>query len=128
MAYTVFPFTLILPFIALMKAADHVDPVLIPVYFVLISAVTIVLYRLDKRRAQSGLWRIPELTLHMAELIGGWGAAFAAQRIFRHKISKRKYQMVFWLIVLLHQYLSIDYISGWRCTEGIFELFQALPA
>ena len=33
------------------------------------------------------------MTLHTLELIGGWPAAFLAQRWLRHKCSKRSFQM-----------------------------------
>jgi len=41
--------------------------------------------------------------LHLLELLGGWPGAFLAQRRLRHKCSKRRYQFVFWLIVLAYQ-------------------------
>jgi uncharacterized membrane protein YsdA (DUF1294 family) len=52
--------------------------------------------------------------LHFLELLGGWPGAYLGQRIFRHKTSKISYQFVFWLIVLLYQYASIDYLLGWK--------------
>lgn len=87
-----------------------------------ISVVTLLLYRSDKRRAEAGAWRIPENTLHLAELAGGWPAAFAAQRLFRHKISKRSYQFVFWCIVLMHQIIAFDYLQGWSMTKAILRM------
>ena len=32
-------------------------------------------YRRDKRRAEAGEWRVPESTLHILSLFGGWPAA-----------------------------------------------------
>lgn len=52
-----------------------------------------------RRRAR---WRIQELHLHLAELLGGWPGALVAQCWLRHKCSKRSYQTVFWVIVFLH--------------------------
>src|SRR4051812_27727431 len=41
-----------------------------------IWAVTYVSYHGDKRNAEAGKWRIPEATLHLWEILGGWPAAF----------------------------------------------------
>jgi len=57
----------------------------------------------DKQRAQHGLRRTPEAQLHLLELMGGWPGSFVAQRRFRHKIIKFRYQLQFWLIVVIHQ-------------------------
>lgn len=66
------------------------------------SLATFVAYSEDKFRAQKGKWRIPEKTLHLFELAGGWMGAFVAQRSIRHKNRKASYQFVFWLIVASH--------------------------
>ena len=50
-----------------------------------------------------GCWR---------RLGGGWAAAYLAQRLFRHKTAKGSYQLVFWMIVLAHQAVAADYLSG----------------
>lgn len=66
------------------------------------SAVAFIAYAIDKRWARLARRRIPEATLHAVELLGGWPGAFLAQRIVRHKNAKASYQVVFWLIVVLH--------------------------
>ncbi len=86
-------------------------------YLVTISVVTYYLYWKDKRRAIAGEWRVPEATLHLAEITGGWPAAFIAQKHLRHKTRKVSYQFVFWMIVLIHQWLSMDYLAGWSNTR-----------
>lgn len=57
---------------------------------------------LDKHAARSGQWRIPESTLHLLELAGGWPGAFIAQRVTRHKTRKRSYRMAFRCMVVLN--------------------------
>lgn len=74
--------------------------------------ITWIFYAEDKRSATAGKWRVPESTLHLCELCGGWPAAFLAQRRLRHKCSKAGYQATFWLIVLLHQITALDLILG----------------
>lgn len=66
------------------------------------SLVTLIAYALDKRRAISRGRRIPERTLHLLELLGGWPGALIAQQAFRHKRRKGRYLAVFTLIVAIH--------------------------
>lgn len=111
--------TLVLPVLAL----RHFDWRFVVPYALLISSATYLLYRHDKKRAQEGGWRVSESTLHLFELLGGWAGAYLAQRIIRHKNAKRSYQVVFWLIVGVHQYAAFDSLIGWRCSKGIVALF-----
>ncbi|MBJ9976456.1 DUF1294 domain-containing protein [Pseudomonas sp. S75] len=69
----------------------------------LASLGCLLLYWQDKRQARAQAWRTPEKVLHVAELVGGWPGALLAQQLFRHKTRKVAYQVVFWLIVVLHQ-------------------------
>lgn len=78
--------------------------------YTLLSLASFLQYWLDKRRAATGRWRIPEASLHAVELFGGWPGALLAQQRFRHKTRKLAYQLVFWGIVLLHQAAWIDYL------------------
>lgn len=66
------------------------------------SLLTFSLYAADKSRAKQGEWRIPEKTLHLSELAGGWPGGRIAQHRLRHKSRKQSYQAVFWVIVVLH--------------------------
>ncbi len=66
------------------------------------SLVAFVVYGWDKRRARTNGRRVPEKTLHLLALLGGWPGALAGQKAFRHKTQKTGFQIVFWLIVLLH--------------------------
>lgn len=70
------------------------------------SVVAYLLYARDKLAALRGQWRVPESTLHFAELLGGWPGAFLAQETMRHKTVKGSYRLVFWLIVVLHMGLA----------------------
>ncbi|HET7537415.1 MAG TPA: DUF1294 domain-containing protein [Candidatus Didemnitutus sp.] len=70
-------------------------------------------YWTDKRSAEARGWRVPEITLHGLELVGGWPAAFVAQRLLRHKTAKLGYQFVFWTIVAMYQLVALDALLGW---------------
>jgi uncharacterized membrane protein YsdA (DUF1294 family) len=74
------------------------------------SMLTFVLYANDKSRARNGQWRVPEKTLHLCELTGGWLGAFVAQRRLHHKSSKGSYQVVFWVIVTAHIVIWVDWL------------------
>lgn len=105
---------MVLPTMAILRAAQNCGYWQVSGYLVLVSLLTIWFYRSDKRRAQTGGWRIPESKLHLLELAGGWAAAFWAQRLLRHKTRKTTFQFVFWTIILLHQYLAYDYLQDWQ--------------
>jgi uncharacterized membrane protein YsdA (DUF1294 family) len=77
---------------------------------------------IDKRRAKSERWRVPEKVLHLLEFFGGWPGAFLAQRIFRHKTEKIRYQLIFWLIVAAYEYAAVDFLLGWKITHHIRQL------
>jgi uncharacterized membrane protein YsdA (DUF1294 family)/cold shock CspA family protein len=78
----------------------------VPLYviaaYAVISLFTFISYWLDKRKAQAGLWRIPEANLQLLSLIGGWPGALLAQSYLRHKSKKRAFLAVFWLTVLVN--------------------------
>jgi len=80
------------------------------IYTPLISIISYRCCKFDKNKAQTGQWRTPEASLHFYELIGGWPGSFIAQRRFRHKISKSSYQIMFWLIVIIHQAAAVNYL------------------
>ncbi len=74
----------------------------------IVSVLAFFLYWSDKRKARADNWRTPENVLHAVELAGGWPGALLAQQVFRHKTRKVSFQLVFWLIVLMHQVFWID--------------------
>ncbi len=85
----------------------------------MVSAITYGMYAHDKSRAVSSGWRVPETTLHLAELLGGWPGALLAQRHLRHKCSKASYQYVFWSIVILFQIAAVDVILGQHLSRAL---------
>jgi len=70
------------------------------------SVATLIAYGVDKSSARGGRRRIPERTLHVLALLGGWPGALMAMTIFRHKRRKASFVVVVWLIALLH-------VAGW---------------
>ena len=110
-------FLLLLPAFALIRYAPDLKYALVFIFG--ISAITWFAYAHDKKRAKTGGWRIPEAQLHLLELLGGWPAAFLAQRYIRHKTKKTRYKVTFWLIVLAYQYLALDSLLQWKLTKQI---------
>jgi len=94
------------------------------IYAFVLSALAYWVYSVDKRRAEAGLWRVPEAHLHLLELLGGWPGAFLAQRRLRHKCSKGSYQVMFWLIVLTYQFAAFDSFQSWRYTHAALNYIQ----
>ncbi len=68
----------------------------------LLSLVTYAVYALDKAAARRNRRRVPERTLHLLALLGGWPGALLAQQHLRHKTSKTRFLAWFWLTVLIH--------------------------
>jgi uncharacterized membrane protein YsdA (DUF1294 family) len=89
----------------------------------LVSVFGYVVYAAEKNRARRGDWRVPEQSLHLVELIGGWPGAFVAQRRLRHKCSKVSYQIVFWIIVWAHQFVALDFVLGWVLVRRVTAYF-----
>ena len=107
---------LVLPAIALRRRGA--DFLWVGAYALAIGAVSYGSYALDKRRARAKEWRISEAGLHVTELLGGWTGAFLAQRRLRHKVSKKGYQLVFWLIVLAYQFAAFDSLQNWQFSHS----------
>lgn len=66
------------------------------------SLASFAAYGFDKRRATTGGRRVPERTLHLLALLGGWPGAILAQRWCRHKTRKEPFLIAFWAVVVLH--------------------------
>ena len=81
----------------------------LPCHFALINLMTIVAYGVDKNAARKGSWRVPEMQLHLLELLGGSPGAFFAQKLFHHKTKKKSFQLSF-LFVLAFQAVVVYYV------------------
>jgi len=66
------------------------------------SALTFVVYAVDKRAARAGWQRVSEGSLMMLGFVGGWPGALLAQQLLRHKTVKESFQRQFWQSVLLN--------------------------
>ena len=79
----------------------------------LLSLLTFFTYGFDKNAAEAGRWRTPENTLHLLSLAGGWPGAWAAQRLFRHKVRKASFMAGYWATVLAHLAAVGAWVGKW---------------
>lgn len=78
------------------------NPLLILAWYLVLSAITLTVYGVDKHRARTERRRVPERTLQGLALMGGWPGALLGRRIFRHKTRKHGFSAVLFAISLLH--------------------------
>ena len=76
-------------------------PAILAAYIVL-SAISFVVYGVDKSAARRSGWRVPERTLQLLSLAGGWPGALVAQAVFRHKTHKQPFRAIFWATVAIN--------------------------
>lgn len=62
-------------------------------YLIIINIAAWIMYGLDKWKAKSGAWRIPERTLLLTALAGGSVGALAGMLFFHHKTRKPKFMI-----------------------------------
>ncbi len=67
---------------------------LYPAFLLLMSLITFFTYGIDKHKARTGSWRIPESRLFILGFFGGAAGALLAMTAFHHK-TKHAY---FWIL------------------------------
>lgn len=76
-------------------------------YLILLNLITAGLFKLDKRKSETGAWRIPENTLLAFAILGGSIGAKWAQHRYRHKTRKRPFAPLLNGICLLQAVLIL---------------------
>ncbi len=71
-------------------------------WFVLVNVLTLLVYGGDKLAAVKAWRRVPETTLLIFGLLGGWPGAIFAQQLFRHKTQKQPFKSRFFLTVIIN--------------------------
>lgn len=90
--------------------------------WIVVNAITFLLYAIDKNAAEQGRWRTPEAHLHLLALAGGWPAAAFAQQKFRHKTTKESFRATFWMTVVVNAAAMLWLAS--RYGVGASQMFQ----
>ena len=87
---------------------------LYPCWLLCLSVVTFLFYGYDKHQSEKdGAWRVPEATLHLLSLLGGFIGAFLGRRFYRHKTQKLIFIIVIVLSALLHIALFLYFWRLW---------------
>ena len=69
-------------------------------YLLIVNIIAFFLMGIDKKKAQTGVWRIPEKTLFLSAILGGGVGAIAGMQLFRHKTRHRSFVIGMPLILL----------------------------
>lgn len=78
---------------------------------VLMNLLTFVMYGIDKRKAQSRKWRIPEATLIGMSFAFGSVGACLGMKVFHHKTKHLKFKILVPLSLVLHIIIISIYIK-----------------
>lgn len=84
-------------------------------WIILINAITLLIYGADKFAARKSWQRVPEKTLLLYGLVGGWIGAIFAQQLFRHKTQKQPFKTWFMASVVLNVVVVVG-IGYWKAT------------
>ena len=71
------------------------------VYLIAVNICTFLVYGIDKQRARSGRWRIPESRLLLLAAVGGSLGAWMGMYVFHHKTKKAKFYLGIPLILVI---------------------------
>lgn len=81
-------------------------------WLLLVNSMTIAAFRIDRRRAISGQWRVSRQTLLMLAALGGWPGAKLVQAMCQRKLHRRPFRRLIDLSILpllgLGFYLAIQ--------------------
>ena len=80
-------------------------------YLAVVNVVAFALYGLDKYKAKTGAWRIPEKTLLGIAVIGGSVGALVGMNFFHHKTKHWYFKYGLPAMVAIH--LGIAAYFGW---------------
>jgi len=70
--------------------------------YLMASSLAFVFYKRHRAMDINHQRRIPENTLHLWSLIGGWPGAALAEKLVHHKSRKRSFQIVYWITIVLN--------------------------
>ena len=69
---------------------------------VLLNVAAFAAFGIDKWKARTGRWRIPEATLLALAGLGGAIGAYLGMQVFHHKTQKPKFTIAVPLFIILH--------------------------
>jgi len=78
-------------------------------WLAIINCITFLFYGFDKAASKMGIWRVPEIFLHLMALSGGFIGGWAGRWMFRHKTKKRVFIFVIMVGAMIHLGLILLY-------------------
>ena len=91
-------------------------PYPLAMWFLLSSLLTWLIYGADKLAARKAWRRVPETTLLVLGLAGGWPGAILGQQCFRHKTQKQPFKT----------YFIVSVIVSISAMVAVYQLFPVL--
>ncbi|EKS7424378.1 DUF1294 domain-containing protein [Enterobacter ludwigii] len=85
-------------------------------WLLFINVLTLAMYGADKMAARRAMRRVPEATLLVFGLIGGWPGAIIGQQLFRHKTQKQPFKT----------YFIVSVIVSISAMVAVYQLFPVL--
>ena len=102
--------------LGLAAAGSLFQPQPLIIWFLLVNVLTLALYGMDKTAARKAWRRVPESTLLLFGLVGGWPGAIVGQQCFRHKTQKQPFKTYFMISVILN--IVVLAVGYWLYASG----------
>jgi len=64
-------------------------------YATVVNGGSVALFWYDKQQAFSQGWRVPEKSLCLSALLGGWVGGYWAMEMFHHKTKKQSFRLTY---------------------------------
>lgn len=94
-------------------------------WFLLVNSMTVAAFRIDRRRAKAGEWRVPKRTLLMLVTLGGWPGAKLTQLMSRHKLHRRPFRMMMDLSIVPLAILAVYLVAIHPAQEAMAVAYAA---
>ena len=78
-------------------------------YWMIINIVAFFLMGIDKKKARTGAWRIPEKALFLSAILGGSIGAICGMQLFRHKTKHKSFVIGMPAILIVQLILAAAY-------------------
>ena len=78
-------------------------------YWMIINIVAFFLIGIDKKKARTGAWRIPEKTLFLSAILGGSIGSICGMQLFRHKTKHKSFVIGMPAILVVQLSLAAAY-------------------
>ncbi|EDE4817457.1 DUF1294 domain-containing protein [Salmonella enterica subsp. enterica serovar Enteritidis] len=79
----------------------------VAMWFLLANVLTLAIYGVDKTAARKTWRRVPESTLLVFGVVGGWPGAIVGQQLFRHKTQKQPFKTYFIVSVIVSTVVTV---------------------